>query len=68
LLGARFLYPRPEDLEPAAPSLAAKGLTGIFWVYLGGAALVAVGFADFSLIAYHLMVSHKLFMSHILQL
>ena len=53
LLGARFLYPRPEDLEPAAPSLAAKGLTGIFWVYLGGAALVAVGFADFSLIAYH---------------
>jgi predicted MFS family arabinose efflux permease len=53
LLGARLLYPRPEDLEPATPNLQTEGLPRVFWVYLIGAALVAAGFADFSLIAYH---------------
>src|SRR6185437_1023324 len=28
-------------------------LPRIFWIYLAGAALVAAGFADYSLIAYH---------------
>jgi len=53
LIVARLLYPRPEDLEPKAPNVHAKGLPRIFWVYLMGAALVAAGFADFQLIAFH---------------
>lgn len=53
LLFARLLYPRPEDMEVSVPNVAAAGLPRIFWIYLAGAALVAAGFADFSLIAYH---------------
>jgi MFS family permease len=53
---ACLTYPRPHEL--AAPSLqrAAHGgsLPPIFWLYLCGAALVAFGFADFSLIAFQL--------------
>jgi predicted MFS family arabinose efflux permease len=50
---ARLLYPRPEDLESKAPDVHAHGLPRVFWMYLAGAALVAAGFADFQLIAYH---------------
>ncbi|HXJ95248.1 MAG TPA: MFS transporter [Terriglobia bacterium] len=53
LLVARFLYPRPEDLEAAAPDMHAQGLPRVFWIYLAGATLVAAGFADFQLIAFH---------------
>jgi predicted MFS family arabinose efflux permease len=53
LLAARLLYPRPEDLERTAPDVRAAGLPRVFWLYLAGAALVAAGFADFQLIAYH---------------
>jgi predicted MFS family arabinose efflux permease len=50
---ARFLYPRPQDLESHPPDIRARGLPRIFWIYLAGAVLVAAGFADFPLIAYH---------------
>jgi MFS family permease len=50
---ARWLYPRPEEMEAAAPDVRAEGLPRAFWVYLAGAALVAAGFADFSLMAFH---------------
>lgn len=50
---ARWLYPHPEDMEPASPPTADKGLPRTYWVYLAGAALVAAGFADYPLIAYH---------------
>jgi predicted MFS family arabinose efflux permease len=54
LLGvARWLYPRPEDLESNLPDIQTEGLPRVFWVYLAGAVLVAAGFADFPLIAYH---------------
>jgi MFS family permease len=53
LVVARLQYPRPEDLEANVPDVHAKGLPRIFWTYLAGAALVAAGFADFQLIAYH---------------
>ena len=53
LLVARWLYPRPEEMEAAAPHVEAKGLPRVYWIYLTGAALVAAGFADFPLIAYH---------------
>jgi MFS family permease len=51
---ARLLYPRPQDLESSPPSVAAKGLPRTYWVYLAGAALVAAGFADYPIMAYHL--------------
>lgn len=54
LLLARWLYPRPDDLgAPEAPDGRGQGLPRAFWLYLVGAALVAAGFADFPLIAYH---------------
>ncbi len=54
LVVARLLYPRPEDLEAKpAPDVHTQGLPRIFWIYLAGAALVAAGFADFQLSAYH---------------
>jgi predicted MFS family arabinose efflux permease len=54
LLGvARLLYPRPQDLEAGPDHVTTEGLPRVFWIYLAGAALVAAGFADFPLIAYH---------------
>lgn len=54
LLVARWRYPRPEDLAAKSPpKMETKGFSRAFWFYMFGAALVAAGFADFSLIAYH---------------
>jgi MFS family permease len=50
---ARALYPRPQDLEAAPKNITGRALPRLFWVYLAGAALVAAGFADYPLIAYH---------------
>lgn len=57
---ARLLYPKPQDLEPAfTDSGPPTPYARAFWVYLVGAALVAVGFADYSLIAYHFAREHS---------
>lgn len=53
LLTARILYPRPRDLEVNNPKIQTKGLHQAFWLYLAAAGLVAAGYADFPLIAYH---------------
>jgi MFS family permease len=53
LLIARWLYPRPEEMEEEPPNLYVEGLPRVFWIYLTGAALVAAGYADFPLIAFH---------------
>jgi MFS family permease len=53
LLTARRLYPRPSDLEVAVPKPESAGIRGVFWLYLAAAALIAAGYADFPLIAYH---------------
>ena len=50
---ARWTYPRPQDLETTPPSVQPKGLPRVYWVYLVGAGMVAAGFADYPLIAYH---------------
>lgn len=50
---ARLLYPRPQDLEVNVPELKTEGLPPIFWLYLIAVGLMAAGYADFSLIAYH---------------
>jgi MFS family permease len=53
LVVARFLYPRPRGLERTVSELGSKGLARPFWVYLGAAALIGAGYADFPLIAFH---------------
>lgn len=53
LLVARWLYPRPQDLEAATTELETQGLPRPFWIYLIGVGLLAAGFADFPLIAFH---------------
>ncbi len=51
---ARLSYPHPEHLESSAPKLSTSDrMPRVFWLYLLAAALVAAGFADFPLIAYH---------------
>ncbi len=53
LLVARSVFPRPRSLEPVAPRASTKGLGRRFWIYVIGSGLVAAGFVDFALIAYH---------------
>ena len=50
---SRWLYPHPEALEVRCDNLATQGMTSTFWLYVAGAALIAAGYADFPLIAYH---------------
>jgi MFS family permease len=50
---ARVLYPKPQDMERAPQATVGANLPKIFWIYLSGAILVAAGFADYPLIAYH---------------
>ena len=50
---ARWLYPKPEDMETSPPAVSGAHLPRVFWIYLLGAILVAAGFADYPLIAFH---------------
>jgi MFS family permease len=54
VLLARLLYPKPQDMETSPPAIGGSGLPRMFWIYLFGAILVAAGFADYPLIAFHL--------------
>jgi MFS family permease len=59
LLRARRLYPDPRALDTAAPD--ERGALGPrYRLYLVGTALVAIGLADWPLLAYHLQKSHVL--------
>ncbi len=53
LVISRFLYPHPHDLELEVLQLDTKGFRRVYWLYVIAAALIAAGFADFALIAYH---------------
>jgi len=54
LVLARIWYPKPHELEAGSSDLLeTKGFSKTFWIYVAGGALVAAGFADFSLISYH---------------
>jgi MFS family permease len=51
---ARFLHPHPEELEGrSAQALRTKGFSKSYWLYVAAAALMAAGFAHFSLISFH---------------
>lgn len=53
VLLARWLYPTPQDMDQSAPAAFSERLPRVFWIYLLGAVLVAAGFADYPLIAFH---------------
>jgi MFS family permease len=53
LVTSRFLYPHPPDLEVNIPKLKTKGLKRVYWIYIVGVVFIALGFADFPLVAYH---------------
>jgi predicted MFS family arabinose efflux permease len=63
LMLARRQFPHPQHLEIEVAAPAAAGtVTRPFWVYAAGAGLIAAGFADFPLIAYH-FAQHSTFSS-----
>ena len=54
LLVARWMYPHPENLEVAnSKAVATKGFPRIFWLYIMVGVLIAAGYADYSLMAFH---------------
>jgi len=54
LLVARWKYPRPLEFEKTEMRQDRAGLRSAYWFYLAGIALLAAGFADFPLMAFHL--------------
>lgn len=56
VLVARRTYPKPQELVPVkhAQNVTGNRYDKRFWVYLAAAMLVAAGFADFPLLAFHL--------------
>ena len=50
---AWFLHRRPHEMEESAPPSPTRAFPKAYWLYLGAGALIAAGFADFSLIAFH---------------
>ncbi len=58
LIAARITYPTPRDFEDTTGAeLQTSGFPKTYWLYLAAVALVAAGFADFPLIAYHFQQS-----------
>jgi MFS family permease len=53
VLIARSRYPHPQDFEREAPKSQGDGLKKAYWFYLVGIAFLAMGFADFPLMAFH---------------
>lgn len=53
LIIARALYPNPRELEIGMPALQPQGFPRVYWIYLIAVALVAAGYVDFPLIAFH---------------
>ena len=56
----RLLYPNPANLEVKKRTVEWQGFKKRFWIYILAVSLVAMGFADFPLIAYHFQ-SKRLF-------
>ena len=54
LVIARVTYPSPREFEPISKKIESKGLPRAFWIYILAIGLIAAGYADYPLIAYHL--------------
>jgi predicted MFS family arabinose efflux permease len=57
LLVAWLQNPRPEEFEEVAEEPPKGGFSKAYWLYLAAGALIAAGFADFALIAFHFQKS-----------
>lgn len=56
---ARALHRSPHELdERSVQALVGRGFSKSYWIYLSAGALIAAGFADFALIAFHFQRSH----------
>lgn len=54
VVAARLLFPKPQDLNrQQAVGLETRGFSRAYWLYVLAGGLLAAGFADFSLIAFH---------------
>lgn len=53
LLAARIQYPQPRVLEAAFADVQTGRMRHIFWLYMAAVGLIAAGFADFPLVAFH---------------
>ena len=60
LIIARISYPHPQKLESKTADTTDGKLPSAFWFYLIAIGLVAAGFADYPLIAFHIK-SHNIF-------
>ncbi len=49
----RMRFPHPETFEAGKERIETKGFSRTYWLYLAAASLVAAGFVDFPLLAYH---------------
>lgn len=47
------LYPHPDNLEIQNKSLSTTGYPKLFWLFVFSVSFIALGFADFPLIAFH---------------
>ncbi|MDE2215467.1 MAG: MFS transporter [Candidatus Omnitrophica bacterium] len=56
---SRLFFPKPQELDKKEPViLEPKGFTRAYWLYVLGGALIAAGFADFALMAFHFDRTH----------
>jgi len=53
LLLARQRFPRPKVFEISVPRIQTQGLPRRYWFYIAATMCVALGYADFPLIAFH---------------
>lgn len=58
LVTARITYPRPQILEPTLRSVLPGGIRPVFWLYLSAVGCIAIGFADYPLVAFHMKTAH----------
>jgi MFS family permease len=57
---ARLTYPNPDSLASRPADLHTEGLGADLRLYLVATALVAAGFADFSLVSFHFATEHTI--------
>jgi len=53
LVVARVKFPSPHELESKTPKASIQGLDRRFWLYTLASGLIAAGYADFALMAFH---------------
>jgi len=55
---SRAKFPNPRSMEAKSPTLASTArLPRAFWLYLSAMSLMAIGYADFNLISFHMQRS-----------